>query len=425
LEGGGDFFRESKGRYEPSFLAILNARIAAGILMPINLIRQFLKLEAASGLILLIVTLAALIWSNLPLNQSYEVFFNSSFMLSFDHYQSIKPLSFWINEGLMTLFFLLIGLELKREFLEGELASVSRIVLPGVAALGGMIVPAVIYVLINLGSPDTLKGWPIPVATDIAFALGVLSLFGKKIPVGLRLFLMALAIFDDLGAILIIALYYTEGLSFFPLFFGGVIFVVLILLNLFKVTHLGIYCLLGGLLWFFILRSGVHPTIAGVLFALTMPLSIAKKVERTLHPWIAFFIMPLFALANAGVSFEGVSISILFDPVTLGIILGLFLGKQLGVFSSVYFVIKNWPHLLPKDASWLQVYGVTVLCGIGFTMSLFLGNLAFIQDAPVYATKVRLGVLVGSVASGMVGAFILYFSHKLQRRNVLSTGVSA
>ncbi len=363
-----------------------------------NILRTFLKHEASSGILLLVMALVALVLDNSVFSDSYQKILQTPSTL------------FWINEGLMTLFFLSIGLELKREFLQGELSTSSKVVLPSIAALGGMLAPALIYLAINFHHAPALKGWAVPVATDIAFALGVLSLFGKQVPLGLKVFLMTLAIFDDVGAIIIIAGFYSHDLSYFLLGIALLLILILQWLNIAGVQRLLPYFLVGFILWLCVVGSGVHATVAGILLAFTIPLAPLQYLEKKLHPWVAYLIMPLFALANAGVSFQGLHLSIITDFVSLGIILGLFLGKQLGVFGFVWTVVKlNWCRL-PKHTTWLELYGIALLCGIGFTMSLFLGTLAFANDNPIYLTEVRLGVLIGSLLSGLMGAGILYIA---------------
>jgi NhaA family Na+:H+ antiporter len=378
-------------------------------------IREFLKLESASGIILFIAAFLAILLDNSSWAHFYQQFFQMSFGFHTDEWHFVQPVLFWINEGLMTIFFLLVGLELKREFLEGELAGMSRIILPGVAALGGMLVPALIYLAVNYPHA-TMKGWSVPVATDIAFALSVLSLFGKRIPLGLKLFLLMLAIFDDMGAILIIAVCHSHSLSWLSMMFALLCMAVLQVFNFLNVRSLAPYLLIGILLWVSVLHSGVHATISGILLAMMIPLknhpqeseSTLRRLEDALHPWVVYFVMPLFAFANAGVNLSGLGWSILLDKVTLGIVLGLVLGKQLGVFSLVWLMVKMKWAKLPRFSNWLEMYGVACLCGIGFTMSLFLGTLAFQDDSPSYLTEVRVGVLLGSALSGLIGAMILY-----------------
>lgn len=366
-----------------------------------KIIRDFLQLESASGLILFAFALVGMLWANSPLSYLYENF--------------TKSWIFAINEGLMAVFFLLVGLELKRGFIEDRFSKASDILLPLAAAVGGMVIPALIYTLFNFHNPETVGGWATPVATDIAFAIGVLSLFGKKIPRQLKLFLLAIAIYDDIGAILIIAVFYSHGLSFIYLLYSGLIVATLLLLNAAKIRYLWIYLAGGLLLWFLFLKAGIHPTIAGVVTAFLIPetpykntsLTPVHYLESLLHPYVAFFIMPLFALANTGLPLWRVNVSMLFDSVTIGIILGLFLGKQIGVISMTWLSIKTtrWARL-PLDSNWLLLYGVALLCGIGFTMSLFLGTLSF-QDHSHYIDEVRLGVIIGSILSGVAGASVL------------------
>ena len=332
------------------------------------LVRQFLQLESSSGIILILMTLIAIAWANSP--------------LAFLHQKFIATWLFWINEGLMAIFFLLVGLELKQGLLYGELSKPRQIVLPLVSALGGMAVPALIYYFINQDNPITLKGWATPVATDIAFALGVLSLFGKRISIELKLFLLALAIFDDIGAIVIIAFFYSHGISVLAILAVIGLLTLLYIGNLFSVRSLTFYLVLGVLLWLCLLPSGIHPTLAGILLAFTIPAdpvgnSPVTQLENKLHPYVAYLIMPLFALANAGFSLQLISIERLSAPIVLGIILGLFMGKQLGIFGTAWICIKLGLAKLPKQASWFSLYGVSLLCGIGFTMSLFLVTLSF------------------------------------------------
>lgn len=371
--------------------------------MRVSFMGNFLKVESLSGILLLVAALLALLLDNSALAGFYRQVFQAPLFLPF----SSRPFLFWINEGLMTFFFLLVGLELKREFLQGELSAFKQVLLPGFCALGGMLCPALIYIAINFTHPVLIKGWAIPVATDIAFALGVLSFFGKRIPLGLKVFLMALAILDDLGAIILIALFFHTGpVSWVALaaVLGGVLF--LAILNRCRVQLLWPFFIVGIFLWLALLQSGIHPTLAGVLLAFFIPLQ-NKKLENSLHPWVAFGVMPLFALANSGISFTGVTLSALFNPMTLGIIAGLFLGKQLGVCTFAWLIIKKGWAALPPKTSWGQFYGVALLCGIGFTMSLFLGTLAFEKEDSMYLLDLRLGVFLGSVLSGIAGAIVL------------------
>ncbi len=374
----------------------------------INKIREFLRLEAAGGIALFCAALLAMLLVNSPWRESYLNLLQTPLAHS--------SFIFWVNEGMMAIFFLLVGLELKREFLQGELAGLSKIALPGAAALGGMIVPALIYIAINRGG--ALQGWPIPTATDIAFALGVLSFFSKRIPLSLKLFLLALAVIDDLGAIVIIAVYYAHHFSLS--YFLWACFVLLLLWGLnhmIKVTALLPYAVLGVVLWVFVLRSGIHASIAGVLLAIMIPLPKLAQLEESLHPWVVFLILPLFAFCNAGLSFAGISFASLGQPVVLGIILGLVIGKQLGVLAFTWLTIKCRLAKWPADVTVLDMYGIALLCGIGFTMSLFLGTLAF-QEQPIHLTEVRLGVFMGSVLSALCGSLVLHiaFLQKRKRR---------
>lgn len=382
--------------------------------MPLTVIRQFLKLETASGVILLFAAILALVVDNSPLSSTYQRLISAILTFHSIGIDLSGSTLFWVNEGLMTFFFLLVGLELKREFVDGELSHIKQVMLPGVAALGGMLIPALFYIAINHGNLHALRGWAVPVATDIAFALGVLSLFGQRVPLGLKLFLLALAIFDDIGAIVIIALFYSEHLAWIPLCIGMVIVLAMFCLNRLSIKAGMVYFLLGILLWGCILRSGIHASIVGVLVALVMPVN--RALEAKLHPWIAFLIMPLFAFTNAGISFASVDKNILFSPITWGVIAGLVLGKQIGVFSAAWLFVKLKWASIPKGTTWLQFYGVALLCGIGFTMSLFLGTLAFQNDQPMYLVEVRLGVLLGSIISGVMGAMMLHMACKKVHR---------
>ncbi|MDA3136386.1 Na+/H+ antiporter NhaA [Pseudomonas syringae] len=368
-------------------------------------ITRFFAAESAGGLVLMAAALAALIVANSPLADSYFAALHAVFAgLSVSH---------WINDGLMAIFFMLVGLEIKREVLAGQLASRSQRALPGFAALGGMVVPALIYVAFNWGRPDTIGGWAIPAATDIAFALGVLSLLGKRVPLSLKIFLSALAILDDLGAVLIIALFYTSDLSIPMLLAALGSIAVLVALNRLGVKNC---CLtvIGALLWFFMLQSGIHATLAGVALALCIPLgkpdeearSPLLHLEEKLHPWVAFAVVPIFGFANAGVSLSGITADKLVDPVPLGVALGLLVGKQVGIFAMAALAIRAGLARLPDGSNWGQLYGVAALCGIGFTMSLFIGALAF-PGTPELVDEVKVGVLIGSVLSAVLGVVVL------------------
>ncbi len=379
----------------------------------ISAIREFLRLESAAGIVLFFAAVLALVADNSEIAPYYEALLSTPARVSVGALALDKPLLLWINDGLMAIFFLLVGLEIKREIVDGELSNPAQIALPGVAALGGMVVPAAIYAILNLGNEAALRGWAIPVATDIAFALGVLSLLGRRVPVGLKVFLTAVAIFDDLGAIVVIAVFYTTDLSVTSLAVATAALVVLAALNIAGVTRLAPYMIVGVVLWTCVLKSGVHATLAGVALAAAIPLRIVddeghsplRHLEKQLHPWVAYFILPLFGFANAGVSFAGISWGALAHPVTLGILLGLFVGKQIGIFGSCLLMIRFGWARLPDGADWLALYGVSVLCGIGFTMSLFIGALAF--DDQGYAAPLRLGVLGGSLMSALAGLAIM------------------
>jgi len=380
------------------------ARLVTGI-------RDFLRLEAAAGIVLGVATLLALVVSNSGLAGLYGTFLDLPVELRVGALHIAKPLLLWINDGLMAIFFLLVGLEIKRELVEGELSSLRQAMLPALAAVGGMAVPALLYVACNLGNPVALRGWAIPAATDIAFAVGVLSLLGRRVPIGLKIFLLALAIFDDLGAIVIIAVFYTANLSVVSLLLAAAVLVVMLVLNRLGVTRIAPYALLGIVLWVCVLKSGVHATLAGVAMALAVPMRDAdgesplKRLEHTLHPWVAFLVVPLFGFANAGVSFAGVTGAALLDGVSLGIAAGLFVGKQIGVVGAVLACVRLGWARLPDGVTWLGLYSVALLAGIGFTMSLFIGTLAW--DTADHAVPLRLGVLAGSLLSGIVGYVLL------------------
>ena len=389
-------------------------------LKPLSILRDFLNSSAAGGIALMGAAVLALITANSPFAETY--------FESLHAYVGGLSVLHWINDGLMALFFLMVGLEIKREVLDGQLASWAHRILPGSAALGGMIVPALVFVAFNAGEGGHLRGWAIPAATDIAFALGVLSLLGPRVPVSLRVFLTALAIIDDLGAILIIALFYAGDMNWQALGGAAVVLIALIGLNRAGVMRLWPYLLLGAVLWFLVFLSGIHATIAGVALALTIPLKPSRakpddrqsplhRLEHGLQPWVAFIIVPIFGFANAGVSFAGMSLSQLADPVPLGVALGLFIGKQVGIFAACAAVIRMGWADLPAHASWSQLYGVALICGIGFTMSLFIGLLAF-PDLPLLQDQTKLGVLLGSVLSAVTGAALLRLSptaHKAQQ----------
>jgi Na+:H+ antiporter, NhaA family len=379
-------------------------------------LRDFIKQDSSSGILLIFAAVLAMVLVNSPLSWIYDSLLSTPVEIRVGALHLDKPLLLWINDGLMAVFFLLIGLEVKREFLEGELSRPDQIILPGLGAVGGMVVPAAIYLWLNQGDALALNGWAIPAATDIAFALGVLALLGDRVPVSLRIFLMALAIFDDLGAVLIIAVFYTADLSFMSLMFALAAVVVMLGMNLFKVTRVDAYMVVGAILWVAVLKSGVHATLAGVIVGMMIPLrdpkdpqrSPLKIVEHGLHQWVAFFIVPVFAFANAGVSLEGTSFGSLLEPIPLGIAAGLFIGKQVGIL--LFCAVAIWFGFakLPTGASWWGFYGTSVLCGIGFTMSLFIASLAFEQGgSDVIVLGDRLGILLGSAISAVMGFVLL------------------
>ncbi len=381
--------------------------------MPIQAIRNFFKLQAAGGILLGLTTILALIVENSILSSLYGKFLTTPVSVQIGAFIIDKPLLLWINDGLMAIFFLLVGLEIKREILEGQLSTREQLMLPMIAALGGLTLPALIYVYVNWGDPEAINGWAIPAATDIAFALGVITLLGNRVPEALKVTLVAVAIIDDLAAIIIIALFYTENLSLTSLGLATIALIGLYILNRKGVTKLTPYMLLGLFLWACVLKSGVHATLAGVALAFFIPLratnklggSPARSLEHGLHPWVAFAVLPIFAFANAGVSLEGLSLEMLMQPITLGIAAGLFLGKQIGVMGFTYVGIKLKLFSLPRDVTWRHYYGMSLITGIGFTMSLFIGTLAF--DDVEHQTAVRLGVITGSLLSGLLGYAVL------------------
>ncbi|MBV6285785.1 Na+/H+ antiporter NhaA [Pseudomonas aegrilactucae] len=371
---------------------------------------RFFQLESASGLLLIGAAALALIINNSPLSYLYNGLLDVPVVAQVGALKIAKPLLLWINDGLMALFFLLIGLEVKREIIDGHLSKPSQIVLPGAAAIGGMVVPALIYYVLNKDNPAAVAGWAIPTATDIAFALGVLALLGKRVPVSLKLFLMTLAIIDDLGAIIVIALFYSGALSTLSLMLAAACLVALVAMNRLGVVKLGPYMVIGLILWVCVLKSGVHATLAGVTLALTIPLrtrnaepSPLLSLEHALHPWVAYGILPLFAFANAGVSLAGVSMESFTHHVPMGIAIGLLLGKTVGVFGLTWLAIKLGLAALPAGANWGQVLGVAILCGIGFTMSLFVGSLAFVPGSSEFAGMDRMGILTGSILAALIG----------------------
>jgi len=377
---------------------------------------EFIKKESASGILLIFSTILALLFSNTFMAPVYHHFLSIPVEIRIGPLELAKPLYHWVNDGLMAIFFLLIGLEVKREILEGHLSSIGKIALPGFAALGGMVIPAIIYYYFNKDNSIAIDGWAIPTATDIAFALGILSLLGNRVPVSLKIFLMALAIIDDLGAIVIIAIFYTSDLSILSITVATLSLLTLIAFNIFGISKKAAYFIVGTVLWISVLKSGVHATLAGVALAFTIPMkaknenqqpfSPLEEIEHGLHFWVAFFILPLFAFVNAGVNITDISFNQMSGPVPLGIMLGLFAGKQLGVFGFSWLAIKLKLATLPEDSNWLQLYGVSVLTGIGFTMSLFIVSLAFTDDSLFQYTD-KLAILIGSFMSGIIGYLIL------------------
>jgi len=380
--------------------------------------KWFFKLEAASGLVLLIAAIFALILSNSSLSNFYFETLNTHFLIGTKNFGLDLSILHWINDALMAIFFFVVTLEIKREFIQGELSKPKQAFLPIIGAFGGMALPALIYIIINFESADTLRGWAIPSATDIAFSIGVLSLLGSRVPLSLKVFLVALAIIDDLGAIIIIALFYSSDLQYLYLLFMLICFAALLALNKFEIKKFTPYLLVGIFLWSFTHGSGIHSTISGVLLATTIPhrkhekdYSLLLKLEHGLSPYVAFGIMPLFALANAGVNLEGVTLNKMFENVPLGIICGLFFGKQIGVFIFSFLSIKLKLAEMPSNSNWIQFYAVGILTGIGFTMSLFVGNLAFI-DYSYHMDGVKIGVLAGSTLSAVFGYLLLFIVSK-------------
>jgi len=393
-----------------------------------DFLKEFIKKESSVGILLMAATAMAMLFANSPLHVLYDYFLDTPLEIRLGRNIHIaKPLLLWINDGLMAVFFFLIGLEVKREVLVGQLSSRAQIILPGVAALGGMIVPALVYVLINAGDATALNGWAIPAATDIAFALGIMALLGDRVPASLKIFLLALAIMDDLGAIVIIAVFYSGDLSTGMLGMAAICLVLLIIFNRLKIENLAPYLWVGAFLWIFVLKSGVHATLAGVALAFAIPLHSKKRpgysplefFEHELHPWVNYLILPLFAFANAGIPLAGMGVDDLFHPVPMGIILGLVVGKLAGVYGFSTIAIKLGVAQMPENATARQLFGVAALCGIGFTMSLFIGGLAFEHigtgDAANYLMNHRIGILTGSLVAGIIGYLILKLAKPASR----------
>ncbi|MDU7463674.1 MAG: Na+/H+ antiporter NhaA [Haemophilus haemolyticus] len=386
----------------------------------VQLIQRFLKLESSGGILLLFSAAVAMLLANSPLSSQYNDFLNLPVSLQIGSFSINKTLIHWINDGFMAVFFVLVGMEVKKELFEGALSSYQQAIFPAIAAVGGMIVPALVYWFIAKQDPSLANGWAIPMATDIAFALGIMALLSKQVPLPLKIFLLALAIIDDLGAIVVIALFFSHELSVQALIFSGISILTLVLLNRFRVSALCAYMVVGAILWASVLKSGVHATLAGVIIGFCIPLK-GKKGERPLHdfehilaPWSSFVILPLFAFANAGVSFDGIDVSMISSPLLLAIACGLIIGKPVGVFGFSYISVKLGLAKLPDGINFKQIFAVAVLCGIGFTMSMFLASLAFDADAGESVnTLSRLGILLGSTVSATLGYLFLKQTTKL------------
>lgn len=400
--------------------------------MATQFFKRYIQLESSAGIFLILVTSLALIVDNSPLRFFYHAFFNYHLTLHLGVINLSKSVLLWVNEGLMTIFFLLVGLEIKREMIEGELNSLSKAMLPAFAALGGMVVPTLFYIAFNYHDVAALRGWAIPVATDIAFSLGVLSLLGKRIPPAVKVFLTALAIFDDLMAVVIIAVFYTNHIYQIYLLLALLLTLILLIMNRLNVVRITPYVVVSAVMWVCVLKSGVHATLTGIVMAFAIPLkgkkskaakkddttpshaeSPLKKLEHALHPWVAFLVIPIFAFANAGVSFEGLSLDYFVTPITLGIATGLFFGKQIGIWLFSFLSIRFGWATKPARLSLSGIYGVSLIAGMGFTMSLFVGSLSFIERTEVFSPMVRVGVLVGSFLSGLAGyLFLRFFAYR-------------
>jgi NhaA family Na+:H+ antiporter len=382
----------------------------------LNTLKDFIKLESASGVVLIAAAAVAMILANSPLSTHYELVVKMPVEIRVGPLQIAKPLLLWVNDGLMAVFFFLVGLELKREFLEGELSDRQKVIFPAIGAVGGMLIPACIYLVLNRNDPLAIQGWAIPTATDIAFALGVLSLLGTRVPPALKVFLVSLAIFDDVGAIVIIAVFYSDGLSANALLAAAACLAVLFALNLRRVAETAPYILVGAIMWVAVLKSGVHATLAGVLLALFIPMRDARApdkspligLEHNLHTAVAFGILPLFAFVNSGISLPGVDMDYLLHSVPLGVAAGLFLGKQAGVFLFCWLAVQLGIAKLPQGINWINLYGVSLLCGVGFTMSLFIGSLAFETTGQNLLFDERLGIIIGSFFSACAGLAVLH-----------------
>lgn len=388
-----------------------------------NYIDDFFKLESSAGILLMIMALAAIVIANSPLDTIYNQFLNTPVEVRIGSLNIAKPLLLWINDGLMAVFFFLVGLELKRELVEGELSNPKNVILPGIGALGGIAVPALIYVALNYQDHVALSGWAIPAATDIAFALGILTLVGSNVPISVKIFLTSLAIFDDIGAIIIIALFYTDNISINALIVTSVCIGILFFMNKKGMMSTSLYVFVGVIMWIATLKSGVHATLAGVILAMFIPIkdkdnpdhSPLKEMEHNLHSAVAFFILPIFAFANSGISFNNVGFEQIFHPVPLGIMAGLFVGKQLGIFSVCWLAVKLKLVSLPDNFNYRILYGVSILCGVGFTMSLFVGSLAFEESQGGFVFDERLGIILGSLFSGVLGFIALKWALKTNK----------
>jgi len=383
-----------------------------------SFIKRFLKLESAGGIVLMVATIFAVALANTPLRHYYNLLIDTPIEIKIGALEIAKPLLLWINDGLMAVFFFLVGLELKREIIEGELSDKRNIILPGIAAIGGMAIPALIYTAFNIGDPIAMKGWAIPAATDIAFALGILSLLGSRVPVSIKIFLTSVAIFDDIGAILIIALFYTTKISLTALLIALCCLPILAFINKRGIEAKSIYIFVGIIMWIAMLKSGVHATLAGIILAMFIPMksktntnySPLKSMEHDLHYTVAFFILPIFAFANAGINLTGLGVDQILNTVPVGIAFGLFIGKQLGIFIFCWIAIKLKFSGIPNNMSWSSLYGVAALCGVGFTMSLFIGSLAFEETGVNLLFDERLGIIFGSLLSGILGYIVLRIS---------------
>lgn len=380
--------------------------------------KQFIQTDASSGIILVLAAVFALLMANSYFSTSYNAFLEFPVSITLGQFEINKPLVLWVNDGLMALFFFVVGLEIKRELLHGQLSQPNQVVLPFLAAMGGIAFPALIYAAFNYQDAIAMNGWAIPSATDIAFALGTFILFGKYLPPSLKLFLLSVAIIDDIGAVIIIAIFYSQELATNSLIVASIGLVVLFIFNRLELENKTPFILVSIIVWAAVLKSGVHATLAGFAVAWFIPIardksrSMSYQIEHSLHPWIAFFVLPLFAFANAGVGLTNVTMDELITPISVGIIGGLFIGKQLGIFITCFIAVKLKLCQLPKDATWIQLYGVCLLCGVGFTMSLFIGSLAFEEQGLAYQTQVKVGVLFGSFISAVSGAYLLHKSSK-------------